>query len=235
MKEDLSMLTFYVAVGGFESKTVFGARRPVLLKAGRKYDVSLPQFVLWSSLLWNIHHYDELKAIYEKKMAEAQIRETPPFDEILREMIKRGLIASGCGYTGAEALYELFAKLFLVPVRTSLRDKIFGFLYLTFIRRLPFRITRRLFGRPPLSPGECAVWKLITQHSMSTAELIRCAELEVADVSNGSKVMDALYNAGDGVDFENISVYARFSDKRTAVIDAVANLYLKKQLLFECC
>ena len=58
------MITFYAAVGIFETGTEAGARRPVLLRAGRKYDVTLPEFVLWSSLLWNIYHYDEIKAVY---------------------------------------------------------------------------------------------------------------------------------------------------------------------------
>jgi len=100
---------------------------------------------------------------------------------------------------------------------------------------MPLRVTGRLFGKAPLTPQERAVWDLISQRSMSTAELIRCVELEVTDVSTGSKIVDAIYNAGAGVDYKNVDVHSRFSDKRAAVIDAVANLYLKKQVLFETC
>jgi hypothetical protein len=230
----MSMITFYTAVGSFEGGTMIcGTRRPVLLKAGRKHDVTLPQFVLWSSLLWNIYHYDEIKAIYEKKMTETQIKGSPPFDETLKDMVGRGLIAVGRGYSGVEALYELLATLFLVPVHTPLREKLCGFFYLFFIRRLPLRIAARLFGKPPLTPLERIAWALITQHTMSTAELIRCAELEVSDVSTGAKIVESIYNSGDGVDYANVDVHSRFSDKRTVVIDTVANLYLKRQILFE--
>ncbi len=230
------MITFYTAVGSFEGGTgLRGTRRPVLLKAGRKYDVTLPQFVLWSSLLWSIHHYDEIKAIYEKKMAETQIKGSPAFDEILRDMVDRGYISAGCGYTGVEALYELLANKFLVPVRTPIWERVCGFFYLLLARRLPLRIAVRLFGKPPLTPRERAAWALITRHTISTAELIRCTELGVSDVSTGAKIVQSLYSAGDGVDCSNVGVHSRLSDKRNTVIDAVANLYLKKQILFESC
>ena len=175
------MITFYAAVGIFETGTEAG--RPVLLRAGRKYDVTLPEFVLWSSLLWNIYHYDEIRAVYEKKIAEAQVKDAPQFDEVLEKMTRRGLVGAGTGYTGIEALYELLSGMFLVPVHTSALERLRGFLYLTFVRRMPLRITGRLFGKAPLTPQERAVWDLISQRSMSTAELIRCVELEVTDVS----------------------------------------------------
>ncbi len=230
------MITFYTAVGSFEGGAgLYGTRRPVLLKAGRKYDVTLPQFVLWSSLLWSIHHYDEIKAIYEKKMAETHIKDSPTFDETLKDMIGRGLIAFGRGYTGVEALYELLATMFLVPIHTPLWERICGFFYLIFIRRLPLRIAARLFGKPPLTSQERNAWNLITQRAMSTAELIRCTELGVSDVSSGAKIVESLYSAGDGVNCSNVNNHSRFSDNRTAVIDAVANLYLKKQILLEIC
>ena len=215
------MITFYAAVGIFETGTEAGAKRPVLLRAGRKYDVTLPEFVLWSSLLWNIYHYDEIKAVYGKKIAEAQVRDASPFDEVLEQMTRRGLVGAGTGYTGIEALYELLSGMFLVPVHTPALERLRGFLYLTFVRRIPLRVTGRLFGKAPLTPQERAVWDLISQRSMSTAELIRCVELEVTDVSTGSKIVDAIYNAGDGVDYKNVDVHSRFSDKRAAVIDAV--------------
>jgi hypothetical protein len=231
------MITFYTAVGSFEGGTgICGIRRPVLIKSGRKHNVTLPQFVLWSSLLWNIHNYDEIKAIYEKKMVETQIKGSPPFDETLKDMIGRGLIAAGRGYSGVDALYELLSTMFLVPVHTPLWERICGFFYLIFLRRIPLRIAMRLFGKPPLAPQERAAWALITQRTMlSTAELIRCTELGVSDVSTGAKIVESLYGAGDGVGHANVNTHSRFSDKRTVVIDAVANLYLKKQILFECC
>ena len=141
------MITFYAAIGIFETGTEAGAKRPVLLRAGRKYDVTLPEFVLWSSLLWNIYHYDEIKAVYGKKIAEAQVKDAPPFDEVLEQMTRRGLVGTGTGYTGIEALYELLSGMFLVPVHTSALERLRGFLYLTFVRRMPLRITGRLFGR----------------------------------------------------------------------------------------
>lgn len=227
------MITFYTSVGIFETqKSVSGIKRPVIIRSGRKYDVTLPEFVLWSALFWNIHHYDEIKTIYKDRISETGVKDVPSFESVLDRLIC-GLVESGTGYTGVEALYELLSKMFPIPIRTSLSERIKGFLYLTFIQGMSVKNTGKLFGKPSLTTQEQAVWNLISQRPISVAELIRCIELEVADVSTGSKIVNARYNAGDGVDYKNVDVHARFSDKRSIVIDAVANLYLKKQVLFE--
>ena len=45
-------------------------------------------------------------------------------------------------------------------------------------------------------------------------------------------IMDKLYN-DDETTYETIAVHSRFSEVKTDIVKAVANLYLKKKIIFE--
>ena len=73
---------------------------------------------------------------------------------------------------------------------------------------------------------------LSRQALLSTAELIRCVELGVSDLSTDEKVMDALYN-DEYTTCDNIGYAMRDSGSKIAVTMAVANLCMRKQIIFE--
>ena len=67
---------------------------------------------------------------------------------------------------------------------------------------------------------------------LSTAELIKCAELGVRDISTDEKLMDALYNDGDTTS-DNIPGMTLPARSRERITTAAANLYLRKQIIFQ--
>lgn len=73
---------------------------------------------------------------------------------------------------------------------------------------------------------------LSRQALLSTAELIKCVELGATDVSTDEKLMSALvandYTISDSIAFEMLQ-----AEQRIPVTIAVANLYLRKQIIFE--
>jgi hypothetical protein len=73
---------------------------------------------------------------------------------------------------------------------------------------------------------------LAKQTQLSTAELIKCVECGVYDLSNDDKVMTALYN-DDFTTCDNIGSYAKLYRHRRPVLETVANLYLRKPIIFE--
>ena len=73
---------------------------------------------------------------------------------------------------------------------------------------------------------------LARQALLSTAELIRCVELGVTDVSSDENVMDALYSDADNTS-DNMGDLMRGSQNREPVTLSVANLCLRKQIIFE--
>ena len=73
---------------------------------------------------------------------------------------------------------------------------------------------------------------LARQALLPTAELTRRVELGVTDVSSDEKVMDALYSDADTTS-DNIGALMRGSQNREPVTLSVANLCLRKQIIFE--
>lgn len=73
---------------------------------------------------------------------------------------------------------------------------------------------------------------LSKQALLSTAELIKCVELGVNDLSSEQKIMDALYN-NEETTSDNIRYLMQSSVSKAQVTTDIINLYLRKQIIFE--
>ena len=97
---------------------------------------------------------------------------------------------------------------------------------------MPFSKARELFRKDRPSEREAQVLALSRQALLSTAELIKCAEAGATDVSTDEKLMDVLidndYTTSDSLPFEMLD-----AKQRTPITMAVANLYLRKQIIFD--
>ena len=91
---------------------------------------------------------------------------------------------------------------------------------------------RQLFQRERPNQREAQILALSKQALLSTAELIKCAEAGVSDVSTDQKVMAALYD-DDYSTCDNLRWEMMQAESREDVTLAVANLYLRKQIIFE--
>jgi len=112
------MMSFYSAVGSYQIRTEHGAKMPYIQKLGKLYPLSIPEFVVWSTLLWEVMTYDDLKREYNAQMASVNIK-APELDQMLQLLLKRRLIIKGIGYTGIDALYNMLADAFIIPYRIS--------------------------------------------------------------------------------------------------------------------
>ncbi|HML26934.1 MAG TPA: hypothetical protein PKC27_09635, partial [Methanomethylovorans sp.] len=84
------MITFYTAVGRYELRSgKNGNRHPVVILNHKEYTLDLQEMILWSSLIWNIHTMDELKAIFYKKEREAHILGEASFEDYLDGLEKK--------------------------------------------------------------------------------------------------------------------------------------------------
>ena len=97
---------------------------------------------------------------------------------------------------------------------------------------VPFARAKQIFRKARLSEGEARVMALARQALLSTAELIRCVDLGITDVSNDDKLMDALYSDADATS-DNMGDLMRTSKNRRPVTRSVARLCLHKQIIFE--
>ena len=153
-------------------------------------------------------------------------------EDCLGRLCTRGLVASGTGETGFEALYDLLSGLYVTPLSASLPLRLATFLKLTVLKGVSISKARELFRWDRPNKQEAQVMALSRQALLSTAELVKCAEVGAKDISTDEKLMDALYNDNDTTS-DNIVDMMLTAESRERVTVAIANLYLRKQIIFQ--
>ena len=226
-------MTLYTTIGKYEfRKDTDGNKMPVIIAEEKEYTLDIWEMILWSSLIWNIHTHDEITKIFYKKEREVHILGELSCDTYIDRLENVGLIVSGHGITAADALHDLLSKLYVIPVTANFITKSAAFLHLTFMKRIPYKVTRHIFDKPQFSAAETKVMQLAGQNRLSVGELIKCVECGIVDVSTNDKLMDGLYT-DDITTYKNIGTQFRNCDSCNPVLVAVATLYLNKHILFE--
>jgi len=226
-------MTLYTAIGKYEfRRDKDGNKLPVIIAEEKEYTLDIWEMILWSSLIWNIHTHDEITKIFYKKEREVHVLGELSCDTYIDRLENVGLIVSGHGITAADALHDLLSKLYVVPVTANFITKSAAFLHLTFMKRIPYKVTRHIFDKPQFSAAEAKVMQLAVQNRLSVGELIKCVECGIVDVSTNDKLMDGLYT-DDITTYKNIGTQFRTCDSCNPVLEAVATLYLNKHILFE--
>ena len=226
-------MTLYTAIGKYEfRRDKDGNKQPVIIAEEKEYSLDIWEMILWSSLIWNIHTHDEIMKIFYKKEREVHVLGELSCETYIDRLESAGLIVSGHGLTAVDALHDLLSKLYVIPVTANFFMKSAAFLHLTFMKRIPFKVTRHIFDKPQFSAAEAKVMKLAGQNRLSVGELIKCVECGVVDVSTNDKLMDSLYD-DEITTYKNIGTLFRTCDSCNPVLEAVATLYLNKHILFE--
>lgn len=225
------MMSFYSAIGSYQIKNVDGHKVPYIQRLGKLHLISIPEFVIWSTLLWEVMTYDELKRHYDEQMKLID-GDKPDFDQLLNILNKRKLVMKGIGYTGEDALYNMLADAFVIPYRVPPVRKTLRLLQL--LTKGTLKITDILL-RPrerKWTEDETRVMSLVEQTPLSTAEIIRCFERGITDVSTASKVINGIYTAEDS-DQKHIANEQFHSIYTRPVLQAVSSLYLNRKILLE--
>ena len=224
--------TFYTAVGHFRRRNDgHGNIYPVVFVNRQEHLLDPQEMAVWIILNWRLLDAGQLEEKYLLMARELQLTEYRTFENCLHRLEVRGLIASGTGDTDIDDLYNLLCGLYIVPVSESLPLRIVAFLKMLF-QGVPFSKAKRLFTRVPLSAQEAQILGLSKQALLSTAELIKCVDLGVTDLSTDNKIMDALYD-DDYTTSDNIVYAMQSASCSTSVTMAVANLLLSRKIIFE--
>lgn len=115
-EEESIMMTFYAAAGSYQIRNEDGKDMPYIMRLGKLQPVSIPEFSIWSMLLWDVLTHDELRKKYFEKMEEVKL-DPSGFEKALEMLVKRKLIIKGVGYTGADALYNMLYDTYVIPLR----------------------------------------------------------------------------------------------------------------------
>lgn len=227
------MEKLYTAVGclQFQGRRS-GKRYPLVKLNGKEYLLDMQEMMLWSILNWRIVSMDELCALYVQKEKESGYFPDRGLEECLRRLLQRGLAADGSGESGADALYRLLSELYIVPIPESPLLRAVSFIRLTVFGGVPVSAAKRVFGKDRRDDGEKKVIRLANRALLSTSEIIKCIEQKVFDFSSEDELAQILFH-DDYTTGETIAEEAISSPECRPILTAVANLYLRRQIIFE--
>lgn len=223
----------YTAVGHSDIRgTLNGRRYPLVILNGKEYILDVQEMTLWGLLNWRILTAEEAEKFYNNKINEIGVESSRSFDQCMFRLIQRGLIAEGSGNTDEAALYDLISDLQVIPISDSLLLRTFSFIRLTVFGGVPYSITKQLFRKDKRTDIEKKTYRLAMQTRLTTAEIMKCIERNVLDFKNEDQMMETLYH-DDVTTIDNIAEYARSMSSFRPVLGSVANLYLRRQIIFE--
>lgn len=226
------MMTFYAAAGSYQIRSEDGKNMPYIMRLGKLQPVSIPEFSLWSMLLWDVLTYEELRKKFYDKMEEIEIAPSS-FDKSLEMLVKRKLIIKGVGYTGADALYNMLYDTYVIPLRgVQGTRRLLNIAKLLKQGKVNFFEAVYLLQPDKGTEAEQRIMKLVTQTPLSVPELVRCFENDVRDVSSADKVISAIYTE-ESDNQARLNNACSLSNHRQDVLEATTNLYLTRQVILE--
>lgn len=227
------MKELYTAVGIFKLKNQ-GKNNvyPTVILSGKERRLDVQEMMIWSALNWRITDEKQLHTYYSEQEKKSGVVFSRSYIDTLNRLIVRGLVASGRGENGEEALYDLISGLYIIPLYQSPFVRIISFLRMVFIFKLPYKKAKVLFERDKKNKNERRVMKLAFSAPMSTAEIVKCIDKNIDFILNEDDVMEFLYD-DKFTTSENIAESVRGLSSVRTVLTAVSNLYLRRQILFE--
>lgn len=227
------MKELYTAVGIFKLKNQ-GKNNvyPTVILSGKERRLDVQEMMIWSALNWRITDEKQLHTYYSEQEKKSGVVFSRSYTDTLNRLIVRGLVASGRGENGEEALYDLISGLYIIPLYQSPFIRIISFLRMVFIFKLPYEKAKVLFERDKKNKSERRIMKLAFSAPMSTAEIVKCIDKNIDFILNEDDVMEFLYD-DKFTTSENIAESVRGLSSVRTVLTAVSNLYLRRQILFE--
>ena len=227
------MNKLYTAVGRLQTGGSIGGKKcPMVVVNHRAYILDIQEMMLWTILNWRILDEEEALTLYEAKEREVGYQSHRDYYDCLHRLVQRGLVADGYGETAAEALYDLLSGLYIIPISENIFLRLFSFFKLTLFNGVPLAVTRKVLGGDKRSEGEKKVMHLARQALLSTAEIIKCVEQNRLHFQTEEDLLDMLYH-DDVTTSDNLAQATRGMSMCRPVLVSVANLYLRKQIVFE--
>ncbi len=221
------MVEYFVTKG----KLVVRNGVPIVVAEVEEKALSQVEFILWTSLHWNVLNKETLKAEFERRMRKYNLNLDVSFEQTLSRLKTRDLVASKSDYLAVDALYNLVKDLYVVPLGTVnvfKRAMMFGVML---INGVPFDKCREAMYDFELKDLEKQIVGFSKRLKVSGAELIRISDKKLWEIKSEEDIVPLAYEEHE--DMDSLGNYTRFSRDKTKVLEAIVNLYLKKQIVFE--
>lgn len=226
------MVTYYTALGRMITKTENGVKIPIIMIEDTEYHMSIDELIIWGALQWSFLDKEAIEKEYGRRKAKYRIFNDTSFEQTLNRLEVRGLVVSGTDYLAGDALYGLIGTLKIRPVRISTVERLKSASYLYFIKGISLKKCYMAYFGTKITPNERNVLKLSRRVGITASEIIKCAESKINNMKSEDDIMNKLYS-DSGTTYETLAIHSRFSELKSDVVKAVANLYLKKKIIFE--
>lgn len=222
----------YTAVGRLtREKNAQGVECPIVLLRGREYQLDLQELLVWTCLNWRFVRKEEIGPLYEKLSEGTCHNPSRTLDSCVNRLLVRGLLVCGTGKTEYDSLYDLLSAMYIVPSSTNPVLQLYTAVKLVLKEQIRLSAVSSIFRKDRRTENEKQVISLAHQALLSTAEIIRCVEMGVNRLNNNS-IVEAIYNDRD-ITSDNISALVKTAPCTRDVTVAVANLYLRQQIVFD--
>lgn len=221
------MVEYFVTKG----KLVVRNNEPLVVADGEAKALSQPEFILWTSLHWNILNKASLEEEFSRRMKKYGLYGDVSFEQTLERLKTRDLVASKSDYLAVDALYNLVKELYVVPlgkVNTFKKAMMFGVMI---INGVPFDKCREAMADFNLNYLEKQIVGFSKRLKVSGAELIRINDKDLWNIKSEDDIVPLVYEEHEDTDI--LGNYIRFSKCKAEVLEAIVNLYLNKQIVFE--
>ena len=223
------MLTLYTGIGHLTiQRTRNGKRLPVILMNQQEYALTEPELLLWSLLAFQILTQEELTTYFSTEMKRQNLSDTPDFSHYLRRLLLRGIVAEGTGVTAVDALYRLLSQMHITPVKESFPLRLWTCLKLWGCGHLPLSMFPHYLKKPKNQPLELLILRLSSRLSFSVAELLSC--MDISDAIPSQDDIDRICNC---IKTGELAEQTALHHTQYPVLQSVANLYLKKQIILD--
>ena len=221
------MVEYFVTKG----KLVVRNNEPLVVADGEAKALSQPEFILWTSLYGSILNKGSLEEEFNRRMKKYGLYGDVSFEQTLARLETRQLIASKSDYLAADALYNLVKELYVVPLGTvSVLKRALTFI-LMFIKGASIEECIKVTDSFKVSDLEKRIIKFSKKIKVSVAEMIRINDKNLWNIKSEEDIVPLAYEEHE--DMDSLGNYTRFSKDKNKVLEAVVNLYLKKQIVFE--
>ncbi len=225
--------TLYTAAGRFERRMdANGIPYPSVLLSGKEFMLDVQETIVWTCLNWRLLRREEIQNHYDKWMEGRCYPTGRSLEACVNRLVTRGLVVEGSGETEYDALYDLLSAMYIVPVGNHFFLRLFTTCKMMILLRKPVNASRFLCKSQKCSNTEKTVLRLSKRVPLSTAEVIRCVEMGIQRLPNNEAVIESIYADRDTTS-DNIAAFVKPADCTKDVITAVANLYLRQQVIFD--
>lgn len=229
----MSEMKLYTAAGRFVHKRDSeGQTYPVIILGNREYLVDPQEFMIWINSNWRICRWEEIGKFYAASAAEAGYHNARSWQDCTNRLLVRGLLVCGSGETKYDALYDLLSSMYLIPARGRIVLRLYVVIKLALQGRASLGGAKRLFSTFSHTESEKQILKLAKQAMISTAEVICCMEKGIKNIRNEYGLMDAVYTDSETTS-DNICQTVKGYRCCQDALEAIANLYVSQQLIFD--